>query len=489
MRLLILKQLGQLYFNKSIIPPTSPLAKKLIRSVTNRLQSTCPREYALNTDLFRKVVLTEDLKKLQKLFTKYEFELRIAGGAVRDLLMDIEPHDVDLATDALPEQMLDVFRKERIKIFNLNGIKHGTVTVRINERSSFEITTLRIDVKCYGRQAEVEFTSDWHADAIRRDLTFNALFLDFDGKIYDYVNGYEDLKNKIVRFVGVADKRVKEDYLRILRYFRFVAKVCDDPHRLDAASIKAIKDNVEGLEGISAERKSMELRKILSLKFSDTFMRMFYDMRIDKYTGLPRNGNVENYARIYESCFAKEPSQMTLLFALMNNKNDVLEAVTNLKLTKAEAYLLYALDKYVPIVNSMESEEEILVFLNKEFVRGRSNVDRSLKKVEAFEIVKYCKRSNLIEKIREMIFPRFELNANSKELHGLMILDPFRNEKLGFVDLVNARKLRANRMVSDLREKWIDSDFSMSRQELVNSLDEATLSSYVNLTKKEKNKI
>ncbi len=134
------------------------------------------KNYKLETHLFKKI-LSDELLQLAELFKKHNYELRIAGGAVRDLLMEIEPNDIDLATDALPDQMLDLFKKENIRIFNLKGLKHGTVAIRMNNKSNFEITTLRIDVKTYGRHAEVAFTNDWHKDAIRRDLTVNSLFL------------------------------------------------------------------------------------------------------------------------------------------------------------------------------------------------------------------------------------------------------------------------------------------------------------------------
>ena len=119
----------------------------------------------------------DDVKHLFSIFHKYNYELRMAGGAVRDLLLNIKPHDIDFATNALPEQMIEMFEKENVRILNMKGLKHGTLPIRVRERVNFEITTLRIDVKTYGRHAEVEFTNDWHKDAIRRDLTVNALFL------------------------------------------------------------------------------------------------------------------------------------------------------------------------------------------------------------------------------------------------------------------------------------------------------------------------
>lgn len=138
----------------------------------------------------------------------------------RDLLMDITPADIDFATTATPQQMIDMFEKENIRTINMRGERHGTITPRINDEENFEVTTLRIDVQTDGRHATVEFTTDWLLDANRRDLTINSMFLGFDGKVYDYFYGYEDLLNRRVRFVGAPSNRIKEDYLRIMRYFR-----------------------------------------------------------------------------------------------------------------------------------------------------------------------------------------------------------------------------------------------------------------------------
>lgn len=136
--------------------------------------------------------------------------------------MDKMPTDIDFATSATPRQMIEMFTAENIRMLNVNGEKHGTVTARINDEENFEVTTLRIDVSTDGRHAEVEFTTNWLLDANRRDLTINSMFLGFDGKVYDYFYGYEDLKNRRVLFVGEAANRIQEDYLRILRYFRYI---------------------------------------------------------------------------------------------------------------------------------------------------------------------------------------------------------------------------------------------------------------------------
>lgn len=138
----------------------------------------------------------------------------------RDLLMGMKPKDLDFATTATPAQMKEMFTTENVRMINAKGEKHGTITPRINDKENFEVTTLRIDVVTDGRHAEVQFTTDWLLDALRRDLTINSMFLGLDGSVYDYFFGYEDLQNRRIRFVGDAVTRIQEDYLRILRYFR-----------------------------------------------------------------------------------------------------------------------------------------------------------------------------------------------------------------------------------------------------------------------------
>ena len=193
-------------------------------------------------------IMTSDLKYLFEVFRNNAFELRIAGGAVRDLLMGKVPHDIDFATTATPDQMKEMFGKENIRMINTNGEKHGTITVRLNDKENYEITTLRIDVLTDGRHAEVKFTEDWRLDANRRDLTVNSIFLTCDGQIIDFFEGYNDIKLRRVRFVGEPCIRIQEDYLRILRYFRFYGRICLDENSHESESLRAIKENSAGLQ-------------------------------------------------------------------------------------------------------------------------------------------------------------------------------------------------------------------------------------------------
>jgi len=188
---------------------------------------------------------------------------RVAGGAVRNALMQRPVADIDIATTHLPEWVMELATAAGFSV-HPTGLSHGTVTVVAGDgdaRRSFEVTTLRVDEETDGRHARVAFTGDWEADARRRDFTINALYCDAGGKVFDPVGGYPDILARRVRFVGEPEARIREDYLRILRFFRFHARYGEstpDPEGL--AACVALK---EGLVRLSAERVRDELLKLL----------------------------------------------------------------------------------------------------------------------------------------------------------------------------------------------------------------------------------
>lgn len=186
-------------------------------------------------------------------------ETRVVGGAVRNLLLGEPASDIDLATTALPEETVRRGRAAGFKAVP-TGIEHGTVTL-VAEGASFEVTTLRCDVETDGRRARVVFGRDFAADALRRDFTINALGIGRDGRLHDYCGGLDDLARRRVRFIGEADARIHEDYLRILRFFRFHARYgAGEP---DAEGLRACIAGRDGLAGLSRERIRAELLKLL----------------------------------------------------------------------------------------------------------------------------------------------------------------------------------------------------------------------------------
>ena len=195
-------------------------------------------------------------------------EIRYVGGCVRKILNDEKTDDIDLATNLTPDQVKQCLDKNQIKFFE-TGIEHGTITAVIDDQN-FEITTLRKDVKTDGRHAVVEYTTNWKEDSLRRDFSINSIYSDLDGNLYDPNFGHKDLNVGIIKFIGDPETRIKEDYLRIIRYLRFYTEYSKIDHEINI--IKIIKKNIEGLGKISKERQFNELKKILKL---DNFLKLF----------------------------------------------------------------------------------------------------------------------------------------------------------------------------------------------------------------------
>ncbi len=202
----------------------------------------------------------ETLQRLFYILCADGGEARVAGGAVRNALMGMDASDVDLCTTLLPQEVVQRLESAGEKAVP-TGIEHGTITAVLDGKG-FEVTTLRKDIETNGRHAVVEFGTDWEADANRRDLTINGLYCDRAGRVYDFVDGYGDILNKEVRFIGDAAARIKEDSLRILRFFRFFAWYGGG--RPDASGLKACAAGKNLLVGLSVERVWMELKKLLA---------------------------------------------------------------------------------------------------------------------------------------------------------------------------------------------------------------------------------
>ncbi|MFP3920065.1 MAG: CCA tRNA nucleotidyltransferase [Dichotomicrobium sp.] len=206
----------------------------------------------------------ESTRKVLALLSSDGHEARAVGGAVRNALMGIPVTDVDVATTATPDEVLGMAEAAGIRAVD-TGAEHGTVTL-VPDHEAIEVTTLREDVETYGRHARVTFTRDWASDARRRDFTMNALYAGADGTVFDPLGGYDDLRARRVRFIGEPSERIREDYLRILRFFRFEAEYGDPDAAataMDAAALAAIERECAGLEKLSGERIHNELRRLL----------------------------------------------------------------------------------------------------------------------------------------------------------------------------------------------------------------------------------
>ncbi|GLK76869.1 poly(A) polymerase [Methylopila jiangsuensis] len=270
-------------------------------------------------------------------------EARIAGGAVRDALLGAAPGDMDIATTALPEEVIRRARAAGWKTAP-TGVEHGTVTV-VAEGEPFEVTTLRRDVSTDGRRATVAFTRDWAEDAARRDLTINGLYLDRSGVAHDHVGGLADLAARRVRFIGDARARIREDYLRILRFFRFHARFAEGPP--DAAGLGASIAEKAGLARLSRERVRAELLKLLvAPRAVETVAVMADHDLVAPLTGAAPE--LRRFARL-AALDAAAPDALLRLAALAlepHNGADRLQQA--LRLSKAEAKRLEALEPATP---------------------------------------------------------------------------------------------------------------------------------------------
>ena len=197
-------------------------------------------------------------------------EVRYVGGCIRKVIKKETVDDIDLATNLKPDEVCEALKNKDINFYE-TGIDHGTVTAII-DKYRYEITSLRKDIKTDGRHAKVQFSLDWKEDAARRDFSINSIYSDGEGNLFDPNNGKKDLDEGSINFIGDTEDRIKEDYLRILRYIRFFINYSDNKHRPE--TIKIIKRNIDGISKLSSERLLDEFKKLTK---SNGFIKLFKD--------------------------------------------------------------------------------------------------------------------------------------------------------------------------------------------------------------------
>ncbi|XP_076035953.1 CCA tRNA nucleotidyltransferase 1, mitochondrial isoform X2 [Oratosquilla oratoria] len=398
-------------------------------------------------------ILQPGVKELANHFTSRGHEIRVAGGAVRDLLMGKVPQDLDFATTATPPEMKQMFEDENVRMINAGGEKHGTVTARLQEQN-FECTTLRIDVVTDGRHAEVEFTKDWKLDANRRDLTINAMFLGLDGVLYDYFNGAEHLKERKVLFVGEADTRIKEDYLRILRYFRFYGRIADDPDKHSPEVLDSIKKNVEGLSRIAGERIWVELQKIVTGKFGGELLAEMVKCGVGSHIGLGESIDCENMLKVYKQCQETnmtmlEMHPMTLLASVFQSEEEAFKFIARIKCSKKEKDLLLFVISHRDFVYSCKDFKGIQDMIVDYVIGEKRNREIFLSYVR--QILLYTCSSKFLEELDSWYIPKFPVSG------GMLIEKGVEKKKTKFV-------------LKDMLDKWKESNFEASAEELLATL-------------------
>ena len=220
-------------------------------------------------------------------------EIRYVGGCGRKILKSENVDDIDFAVNIKPSECIEALKKFNIKYYE-SGIEHGTITAVIDEQK-YEITSLRKDIKTDGRHAKVEFSSDWKEDAGRRDFSINCIYSNGEGDLFDPYNGKKDLESGYINFIGNAENRIKEDYLRILRYVRFFINYSNQKHNPEI--IKIIKRNIEGISQLSPERLLDEFKKLLKSK---GFVKLFKDKESLELIKIifPQFKNIEDFKKM-----------------------------------------------------------------------------------------------------------------------------------------------------------------------------------------------
>ncbi len=265
-------------------------------------------------------------------------ETRAVGGAVRNALLGLPVTEIDLATTAPPDQVLELAAKAGLKAVP-TGIDHGTITV-IAGKTPFEVTTLRRDVETFGRHARIAYTTSWEEDAKRRDFTLNALYASEDGTLFDPLGGYADLVAGRVRFIGEAEDRIKEDYLRILRFFRLHAYY--GKGEMDEAGLHASVKLRAGLAKLSAERVGGELKRLLVAPQAMLAVEALYDYGLltELLGSVPRLFRFERLIAIEQANGVAADASLRLAALAIFVGEDVLRLVTRLRLSNAEQAVL-----------------------------------------------------------------------------------------------------------------------------------------------------
>ena len=368
-------------------------------------------------------------QKLSKLYKSFGYQVLFVGGCVRNTILKMPVTDIDLATDAQPEEIIKIAKENNIR-FVPTGLAHGTITLIIDNKN-YQITTFRTDFDHDGRYAKVEFTESLLLDASRRDLTINALYCNHVGEVIDPLNGLDDIKKQKIKFIGNPNERIKEDNLRILRFFRFQAIYGNKNLEIDSIALEACHNHKSKLAALSKERITSELRKILSapnpleviIKMNETGVlnELFQNVSID---------SLEAYLKTEEK-FKININWLGRLLSLQ-----VTQEEESLKLTRCEFKFLKQTK------SAIENQIHVLEF---SYYNGVENG-------KIYSILQNFRHNiilskNLLNQINSLATKKFPITAKD-------LMPEIRGKKLG-------EALRS------LEDRWIKSNFTLSKKDLL----------------------
>ena len=397
---------------------------------------------------FKELKKKKEIKKLFLAIENYseDSEIRYVGGCVRKILNNEIVDDIDFAVNLKPEECSAALKENNIKFFEI-GISHGTI-IAVIDSYKFEITSLRKDLITDGRHAKVAFTADWQEDASRRDFTINAVFSDIHGNLYDPFDGKKDLEIGKIKFIGDADKRIKEDYLRILRYIRFFLNYSKTEHNDKIRKI--IKQNLNGISNISSERLLGEFKKLI---ISSSFLKLFKDPFCLELINLifPQFKNLDIFKNLNK-------------FAEINIKKVDFVFLISLMLIDNTDNVEYFLFKF----NISSIDKKRILFLNK-FYNKEINKN-FFSKNNLWKIFYYNGKQALFDLIYFEIFKSKKIN---KKL--IALLEYFKDKEVPVfpvkaVNLMEKYNIPEGKQLGlklkKIEEQWIKNDFTVLDNEI-----------------------
>ena len=388
--------------------------------------------------------------KIESIFNSIErfsknSEIRYVGGCVRKILNNEEIDDIDLAVNLNPTEVSKILKKNNIKFYSI-GIEHGTVTALVDKKK-FEITSLREDIITDGRHAKVRFSSDWNKDASRRDFTINAVYADINGNLFDPFDGKKDIEKGKVNFIGDPEKRIKEDYLRILRYIRFFLSYSKHEH--EEKIISAVRKNLDGVSQISSERLLDEFKKFFYSKGflklnDDSFSLEIIELIFPQFKNISVFKNLNNFA-------LKKIEDLDFIFFL---------SILIVDGSDNADYFLYKF-------NISKKDKKRINFLNNFYsnINSKTFTTKNLSKIFYYE-----GKQSLLDLLYFQIF-------RSKKIDKKIIsfIDYFKDKEppllpLRAITLMTKYNIPEGKELGDklkkIENKWIDNDFKISDSEI-----------------------
>jgi len=420
-----------------------------MKNFFNKIFSNKKNLYSFENNI-KNLSLTTPVKKIFEAINSYssDSEIRYVGGCLRKILNNEKVDDIDLATNLDPLEVSEILKKNNINFYE-SGIEHGTITAIIDDHK-FEITSLREDIFTDGRHAKVKFSKDWKKDSARRDFTINSIYADLNGNLFDPYNGKKDIEKGLVRFIGDPEKRIKEDYLRILRYLRFFLNYSKQPHKEEI--IKVIKINISGISIISKERlldelkkllKSNQLEKLSKDKFSvDLILLIFPELKNIK--------SVINTIKVKKEIFLNLDF-IFILFLMIIDETDNLEYfLYKYNISKKDQKRAYAINNFYNDKNGLKTLNE--ANLNKVlYYDGKQAVLDILN----FKIIKTKKADkkllSLLELYKNKITPSLPIGAD-------LLMSKY--------EIPEGRQLGS--MLKLIEEEWIKNNFEISDKQIDN---------------------